>query len=169
MSIIKQIFIILFCSTYTTAIAQGIDNKIPKKAAIYSAIIPGAGQFYTEKYWKAPIIYAGLITSVYYIKKNNESYQLYKNTYLNRIDENSSSDTYTEYSDADLRTLTDYYRRNREISILCFFGTYLLNIIDASVSAHLFDYDVSDDLSLHIQPIYLPKDNTTGLLLSFNL
>ena len=169
MSSLKQIIIIIFCSTYTIVVAQKIENKNPKKAAIYSAIIPGTGQIYTEKYWKTPIIYAGLITSAYYIKKNNESYQLYKNTYLDRINKNNSNYSYPEYSNSDLRTLTDYYRRNREISILCFFGSYILNIIDASVSAHLFHYDISDNLSLHLQPIYLSSEKSTGLSLCFNL
>jgi len=165
---IKKILIILL-GTFTIASAQETITKIPKKAGLYSAILPGGGQFYTRKYWKIPIIYAGLITSAYYIRENNNSYQLYKNTYVNRLQNNNSDEFYGTYSNTDLKTLSDYYRRNREISILCFFGTYLLNIIDASVSAHLFDYDVSDDLSLHIQPIYLPKENTTGLALLFNL
>ena len=149
--------------------AQEIERKIPRKASLYSTIIPGAGQLYTKKYWKIPIIYAGLITSAYYIKENDNSYQLYRETYLNRIAGNNSDIFQGQYSDADLTTLTNYYRRNREISILCFLGTYILNIVDASVSAHLFNYDISDDLSLHIQPIYFSKENTTGIALSFNL
>ncbi len=166
---VKQILIVLFFCTCTFASAQGIKNKIPKKAGLYSAIIPGAGQIYTKKYWKVPIIYAGLITSGYYIKENNKSYQLYKNTYLNRLAGNSSDQFQEQYSNTDLTILADHYRRNREISVLFIIGSYILNIIDASVSAHLFDYDVSDDLSLHIKPIFLPKDNTTGISLSINL
>ena len=61
----------LFCSTCTLVSAQEKENKIPKKAGLYSAILPGSGQVYTKKYWKVPIIYAGLITSAYYIKDNN--------------------------------------------------------------------------------------------------
>ena len=168
MSQTKQILIVFF-SACTILSAQEVENKIPKKAGLYSAIIPGSGQFYTKKYWKIPIIYAGLITSAYYIKESNDSYQLYRNTYLNRIQGDNSDNFQGQYSDADLTTLTNYYRRNREISILCFLGTYILNIVDASVSAHLFNYDISDDLSLHIQPIYFSKENTTGVALSFNL
>ena len=159
----------LFCSTYTVISAQESKKITPKIAGIYSAIIPGAGQIYTKKYWKVPIIYAGLITSAFYIKENNNSYQLYKNAYLKRINSNDSDDFYVQYSNSDLATLSNYYRRNREISILCLVGTYILNIVDASVSAHLFDYDVSDDLTLHIQPIYFSEVNATGLSLSFNL
>jgi hypothetical protein len=169
LSAIKQILILFLCSAYTIVSAQAIEKKCPKKAGIYSAVVPGAGQFYTKKYWKIPIIYAGLITSAYYIKESNNYYELYKNTYLNRLDGNNSDEFYGQYSNSELITLINHYRRNREISILCFFGTYILNIVDASVSAHLFDYDISNDLSLRIQPIYFSKENATGLSLSFNL
>ena len=169
MSLIYQILILIFCCTYTFVSAQEIEKKCPKKAGFYSALIPGSGQLYTKKYWKIPIIYAGLITSAYYIKESNENYELYKNTYLNRLNGSNSDELYGQYSNADLVTLSNHYRRNREISILFFFGTYILNIVDASVSAHLFDYDISDDLSLRIQPIYFSKVKATGLSLSFNL
>ena len=166
---IKQILIILSLSAYAVVSAQETTKRIPQKAGLYSAIIPGAGQVYTKKYWKVPIIYAGLISSAYYIKESNDSYQLYKSTYLNRLNNNNSDEFQGQYSNADLITLANHHRRNREISILFFVGTYILNIVDASVSAHLFNYDVSDDLSLHIQPIYFSKENATGVSLSFNL
>ena len=140
---------------------------MPKKAALYSAILPGSGQVYTKKYWKVPIIYGGLITSAYYINESNDFYQLYKSTYLNRLDGDFTDNL--NYSDSDLRTLTEHYRRNREVSALLFTLTYILNIVDASVNAHLFDYDVSEDLSLHIQPVYFSKENASGISLSFNL
>lgn len=141
--------------------------KTPKKAGIYSALLPGAGQVYTKKYWKVPIIYAGLITSGYYIKESHGLYNLYKQTYLNRLD-GDRSDTFS-YDDAQLVILTEHYRRNREISALLFSLTYALNIVDASVSAHLFDYNVSEDISLHIQPIYMAKENASGLSLLIKL
>ena len=147
--------------------AQESLVKIPKRAGMYSAIIPGAGQVYTKKYWKVPIIYAGLITSAYYFKENHDFYDLYKSTYLNRIDGITSDNL--DYTDADLVTLTDHYRRNREVSALLFTLTYILNIVDASVSAHLFEYDVTEDISLHFQPIYMAKENANGLSLSIKL
>ena len=143
--------------------------KIPKRAGLYSAILPGAGQVYTKKYWKVPVIYAGLITSAYYIKENHALYNLYKQTYLNRLEGHETDDFTNRYTDANLLTLTEHYRRNTEISALLFTLTYVLNIVDASVSAHLFDYDISEDISLHIQPIYMAKENTSGLSLSIKL
>ena len=167
MSVLKKIFLALFIIVSATSSAQEYGDKIPKKAALYSAILPGAGQVYTKKYWKVPIIYGGLITSAYYINESNDLYQLYKSTYLNRLDGDFNDNL--NYSDSDLRTLTEHYRRNREVSALLFTLTYILNIVDASVNAHLFDYDVSEDLSLHIQPVYFSKENASGISLSFNL
>jgi len=167
LSVLKKIFLALFIIVSATSSAQEYGDKIPKKAALYSAILPGAGQVYTKKYWKVPVIYGGLITSAYYINESNDLYQLYKSTYLNRLDGDFTDNL--NYSDSDLRTLTEHYRRNREVSALLFTLTYILNIVDASVNAHLFDYDVSEDLSLHIQPVYFSKENASGISLSFNL
>ena len=167
MPVLKKILIAFFVGFSFTTSAQVYREKIPKKAGLYSAILPGAGQVYTKKYWKVPVIYGGLITSAYYINESNDLYQLYKSTYLNRLDGDFTDNL--NYSDSDLRTLSEYYRRNREVSVLLFTLTYILNIVDASVNAHLFDYDVSEDLSLHIQPVYFSKENASGILLSFNL
>ena len=167
MSVLKKILIAFFVGFSFTISAQEYGEKIPKKAALYSAILPGAGQVYTKKYWKVPVIYGGLITSAYYINESNDLYQLYKSTYLNRLDGDFNDNL--NYSDSDLRTLTEHYRRNREVSALLFTLTYILNIVDASVNAHLFDYDVSEDLSLHIQPVYFSKENASGFSLFFNL
>ena len=167
MSVLKKIFLALFIIVSATSSAQEYGEKIPKKAGLYSAILPGSGQIYTKKYWKVPVIYGGLITSAYYINESNDLYQLYKSTYLNRLDGDFNDNL--NYSDSDLRTLTEHYRRNREVSALLFTLTYILNIVDASVNAHLFDYDVSEDLSLHIQPVYFSKENASGISLSFNL
>ena len=163
----KHILIALFLTFSGICEAQESSVKIPKRAGMYSAIIPGAGQVYTKKYWKVPIIYAGLITSAYYFKENHDLYDLYKSTYLNRIDDNNTDNL--DYSNTDLITLTEFYRRNREVSALLFTLTYILNIVDASVSAHLFEYDVTEDISLHFQPIYMAKENANGLSLSIKL
>ena len=163
----KYILIAIFLIFTGNCEAQESLVKIPKRAGMYSAIMPGAGQFYTKKYWKVPIIYAGLITSAYYFKENHDLYDLYKSSYLNRLDGNTFDNL--NYSNNDLVTLTEYYRRNREVSALMFTLTYILNIVDASVSAHLFNYDVTDDISIHFQPLYMAKENTNGLSLLIKL
>ena len=169
MLISKYLFLILIISYSTSIQGQEYINKKPKKAAIYSSIIPGAGQIYTKKYWKIPIIYAGLATSAYYINHNHKSYKTYKQTYLDRLD-GVLIDEYTDvYTDSELVTLTEYYRRNTEISALLFTLTYVLNIVDASVNAHLFNYNVSEDISMEIKPVYFSRDNISGLSLAIKL
>ena len=145
----------LFFLISTSGYSQKIEkSKSPKKAAILSVIIPGAGQVYTKKYWKVPIIYGGLITSAYYINDNNEKYNLYKDAALVSIDNDNSNQIVngTTYSYSNLKTLKDHYRRNRELSYFSFIGVYILNILDASVNAHLFSFEISDDISLNIRP-----------------
>ena len=139
-------------------------EKFPKKAAIYSAVIPGAGQIYTKKYWKVPIIYGGLITSWYFIKDNQDNYNMYKEAALTSIENNYENQLDFTYS--ELITHKDHYRRNREISYFSFLGIYILNVVDASVNAHLFNFDISNDISLNIRP-YSTFSNT-GVSLSLN-
>lgn len=167
----KKIFLFIFCFFLISfANAQDLTEPIqsPRKAAILSSTLPGLGQIYNKKYWKIPIIYAGLLTSAYYINDNNVQYKLYKDAYLKRLDNNPDNDNFVgEYSSGDLLILKDFYRRNREISILCFVGTYIINVLDASVDAHLFDYDISEDISLQITPT--STANFNGLSLTLNL
>jgi len=167
----KKIFLFFFCFFLISfANAQDLTEPIqsPRKAAILSATLPGLGQVYNKKYWKIPIIYAGLLTSVYYINDNNIEYKRYKDAYLRRLDNNPDNDDFVgEYSSGDLLILKDFYRRNREVSILCFIGTYIINVLDASVDAHLFDYDISEDISLQITPT--STANFNGLSLTLNL
>ncbi len=167
----KKIFLFIFCfSLISFANAQDLTEPIksPRKAAILSSTLPGLGQIYNKKYWKVPIIYAGLLTSAYYINENNIQYKQYKNAYLRRLDNNPNNDDFVgKYSSGDLLILKDFYRRNREISILCFVGTYIINILDASIDSHLFDYDISEDISLQIKPT--STANINGLSLTLNL
>ena len=153
-------------------IAQELDNpKIHSahKASVLSTIIPGAGQVYNKKYWKVPIIYASLATSIYFINENQNKYTSYKNAYLQRI--NGEIDDYSElYNISQLVTIMDFYERNRDVSYIITAAIYLLNIVDASVDAHLLDFDVSDELTLSYTPsfIYTPYGKNTSLSLKMN-
>ena len=166
----KKIFLFIFCFFLISfANAQDLTEPIqsPRKAAILSSTLPGLGQIYNKKYWKIPIIYTGLLTSAYYINDNNVQYKLYKDAYLKRLDNNPDNDDFVgEYSSGDLLILKDFYRRNREVSILCFVGTYIINVLDASVDAHLFDYDISEDISLQITPTSTANFNGLSLILN---
>ncbi len=126
----------------------------PKKAAWFSAIIPGMGQIYNKKYWKLPIIYVGFGVIGYLGYNYKLKANKYKSTYLVRSKMDvSKTDYYPEIINADLLYSNfNYYRRNFELT--CIFGSlfYVLNIIDASVDAHLYKFDISDDLSLRVEP-----------------
>ena len=161
----KRKYIFFICTLISLSISsQKIQkDKSPKKAAIYSAIIPGAGQIYTKKYWKVPIIYGGLVASAYFINDNNNQYNEYRDAALLSYETGEDQLGYT-YS--ELIILKDHYKRNREISYFSFVGVYILNIVDASVNAHLFNFDVSDDISLNIRP-YSTFSNT-GVSFSLN-
>lgn len=147
----------------------------PKLAAGLSAIIPGAGQVYNRKYWKLPIIYAGAGGLIYLFNANQTKYTEYRKAYRYRMDKDETTiDPYVgRYSDENLLTLENYYQRYRDLAIIGGVFLYTLNVIDAAVDAHLFTFDVSDDLSLRITPwiyndIALTKQKPiTGL--SFNL
>ena len=158
----------------------------PKKATIYSAVLPGLGQAYNKKYWKIPIIYAGFGTIGYFIGWNNGFYSTYKLAYSDLTDDDPTTDSYldleaTQYYDLEdptdfnnfksgLSKQQDYYRRNRDLLIIGMVAFYGLNIIDASVDAHLFDFDISEDLTLNWQPAVktFDKQLVYGVYCTFN-
>lgn len=144
----------------------------PKKATLYSACVPGLGQIYNRRYWKVPLIYAGFAAFGYFIITNNIEYNNFKNAYLyasgdstNRTLNNKSLQYYRKYSVDGLQQGKNYYKNNRDLSIILIFAWWALNIVDASVDANLFNYDISDDLSLHIKP---SSSQFTGLSLILN-
>ncbi len=164
----------------------------PKKATIFSAVLPGLGQAYNKKYWKIPIIYIGFGTIGYFIHWNNDYYKTMKLAYTDLTDSepdgpwgeddpsNSYMDIKPDWVDLDNATdyenfktsiskQQDYYRRNRDLLVIGFVGFYGLQIIDASVDAHLFDFDMSDDLSLNWQPTMqsFNKQNIYGINCTF--
>ncbi|WP_246581287.1 DUF5683 domain-containing protein [Echinicola shivajiensis] len=127
--------------------------KNPKKAALLSAILPGAGQVYNEKPWKVPIIYGGIITNLYFVEFNNRRYQLFKDALIiYRDDDAETENPFPNLNEDGLIRNVDYWRRNRDATYLIFGAIYALNIVDAIVDAHLSGFDVSDDLTLKIQP-----------------
>lgn len=161
-------FLFVFCLHCSFAQKQPLDSihKSPKKAALLSAVFPGAGQIYNHypakgkrALWKLPIIYGGLGTSIYFIANNNKNYKNFRNAYLSIINDTTGLiKTATvdgrEYTSTQSRAALDQYRSWRDLSIVITAGIYALQIIDASVDAHLFRHDVSPDLSLGVVPDY---------------
>jgi hypothetical protein len=157
----------------------------PRKATIYSAVLPGLGQVYNRKYWKVPVIYLGFGTIVYFINWNNDNYQLFRRGYFDLIDDDPDTQGYLEIEAVrrnnydlsnpthfnNLRTALmrqkDYFRRNRDLLFISMVGFYGLNIIDASVDAHFFNFDISDDLTLKWEPSLMQIDNNFVYCINF--
>lgn len=128
----------------------------PGRAALYSLILPGAGQAYNKKYWQVPIVWAGVGTAGGIMLWNNKQYKRYRDAYRGRliaeIEMVPPEDEFLDYSTSDILNYRDQTNRFRQISIFVFALTWIANSAQAYVGAHLKDFDVSDDLSLEIIP-----------------
>jgi len=156
------------------------DPLRPAKAAFYSAILPGLGQAYNKKYWKIPIVYAALGTGVYFYVNNSNQYNRYRDAYKSRLAGFETDEFYFSSSTGEkldeprvstesLETAQDFYRKNKEISLLVLLGMYALNIIEANVDAHLLQYNVDENLTLspHYNYNQVNTTNDVGLTLNF--
>lgn len=169
--------IILFLTTGFSAFSQKSDNdsvKVkkpvvehsPRRATIYSAVLPGLGHIYNRKYWKVPLVYGGFATLGYFINFNNGEYIKFRQAYSDIIDNDPSTDSYVKLVTdprrlepdkilqltESLRNAKDYWRRNRDLVVIGTVVFYAVNIIDASVDAHFFNFDISDDLTFNWVP-----------------
>lgn len=123
--------------------------------ATYWSLIPGAGQIYNKKYWKVPIVYAGFGVIGYFAVTNRTEYIKYRDAYIcsATLGEQCENELAQKYSTDDLKVIRDYYRRNTELSFIAGAAWYVLQMIDAVVDAHLYYWDVDDDISLRIEPV----------------
>lgn len=135
--------------------------RSPHKATLW-ALLPGAGQIYNRKYWKLPIVYAGFAAFGYFAITNRNEYIKYNDAYICSAQEDSDDDFTCEdplaekYSTGDLQTIRDYYLRNAELSFILAGLWYVLQILDATVDAHLTHWEVNEDLSVEVQPLFQP-------------
>lgn len=146
----------------------------PKRAMWLAIVIPGAGQIYNRKYWKLPIVYGGFIGCAYAMRWNNQMYMDYSQAYLDISDNDPNTKSYTQFlhlgtqiTSANeerfkqiFKSRKDKYRRWRDLSFFCMLGVYALSIIDAYVDASLSSFDISDDLSLHLEPAVINNKNS---------
>jgi Family of unknown function (DUF5683) len=150
-------------------------NSKPRKAAIMSAIVPGSGQIYNKQYWKAPIAWVGLGVTGFLYYQNKTFFTDFKDAYNNSI--NGSAQTKTSINGYPLANKSsdqiakerDSYRYYRDLDLLIGLGIYALNIVDASVGAHLKDFKINDDLSLKVKPLLYANINrqfTAGLTIN---
>ncbi len=128
-----------------------IDQLSPAKAAFYSAVLPGLGQAFNKQYWKIPVIYAGLGVGVSIYSYQNREYNRYRDAYKRRIlgftDDEFQGDK--KLSDATIIDAQRYHKKNRDLALLGTALFYILNIVEANVSAHLAQFNVNEDLTLN--------------------
>jgi len=131
----------------------------PTRATLMSTCLPGLGQLYNKKYWKIPVIYAGFGIMTYFIYTNTDEYLNYKCAYIESTN-GSTNGSYAylvqRYSPEELISAREYYRRNLEISILITALWYAVNILDATVDAHLYTFNITDNLTMKMEPALLP-------------
>ncbi len=152
----------------TTNVFKGEEKKMthedlalmhsPKKATILSAILPGAGQVYNKKIWKAPIIWVGIGTALYVSQLNRNLYQEYRTEYILELGYPTTQSQYHDQTTlAYLEDLKNSYKQQMETSYIVAGAIYILQILDANVDAQLMSFDVSDDLSLNLIPNAIPN------------
>jgi len=154
----------------------GLDGKIPfnpdpTRAVWLSALFPGLGQVYNRRYWKLPIVVGGFMGIAYGTSWNNKQYTEYTQAYRDLLDSDPSTDSYMNFfppttTEADLdkswltnvmKSRKDYYRRNRDLCIICIVALYALCMVDAYVDASLAHFDLSDDLSMDVAPTVISQ------------
>lgn len=147
----------------------------PTRALWLSLVLPGAGQIYNRKYWKLPIIYGGFLGCAYALMWNQMMYRDYSQAYLDIMDDDPNTKSYLDMlppryditgREDQFKTIfkrkKDFYRRYRDLSAFCFVGVYLLSVVDAYVDAQLSVFDISNDLSLRVQPAVIGSQNMLG-------
>ena len=146
----------------------------PQRALWLALVIPGAGQIYNRKYWKLPLVYGGFLGCAYAFTWNQQMYSDYSQAYLDIMDDNPATQSYKDFLPPNyditgredrykeiFKNRKNRYRRWRDLSVFCFAGVYLLSVVDAYVDAQLSEFDITPDLSLHLEPTVIntnPQD-----------
>ena len=160
-----------YTKNYSQRIQRLINDPLtPSKAAFYSAIIPGLGQAYLGKAWKIPIIYAAMGTSFYYYNLQNGQMKEYRRAYkkrLNGVFNDRFLETDIPLTDEQLLIGMDFHKNYRDMAMLFLAASYMLNILEANVSAHLLQFNVNEDLSINPDLIFDEQQRGIRLALRF--
>ncbi len=158
-------------------------NPDPTRAVWLSALFPGLGQIYNRRYWKLPIVVAGFMGLGYGTSWNNSQLRDYTQAYRDLLDNDPASNSYMNFfppttteNDLDkswlsnvMKSRRDYYRRNRDLCIICLVGLYLLCMVDAYVDASLAHFDISPDLSMDVAPAVMLPSSPEGRKVSMGV
>jgi hypothetical protein len=145
----------------------------PRKAAILSAVIPGLGQVYNKKYWKVPLVYIALGTSAGFFIYNRSEYIDARDAYKNKLDNNPDNDAdipdrFKPVDPESIRRYRNSVRQYVDYSVLAFLLCWGLNVVDAAVDAHLRSFDLTENLTMHINPYINPVAGSSGMQLVFD-
>ena len=152
----------------TTVTKKGPFQPNPKKAGLYSAILPGLGQLYNRQYWKIPVVYVGLGVAGYFFVDNLTQYRSYRKAYIGRIGNPYPTDEYvTTLSTTQLQQYQNDYSKYLDLTILLTTIGYALQVMDAVTSAHLKNFDISRDISLRMKPVVTQNGIGFGLAMNF--
>ncbi len=161
-----------------------------KRALWLAIVIPGAGQIYNRKYWKLPIVYGGFVGCAYAMRWNNQMYRDYSQAYMDIMDNDPNTQSYNQFlhlgakiDESNIeryqklfKSRKDKFRRWRDLSFFCLVGVYALSVVDAYVDASLSEFDISNNLSLRVEPMVINnssernplKANSLGVSCSLN-
>lgn len=152
---------------------DGYNPLTPARAAFYSAILPGLGQTYNKDYWKVPIVYGALAIPIYYYATNNTTYKKYRHAFKLREaglkDEFVLENGTTLISRSGLISAQKTLKQNRDTSLLTFAALYVLQVLEASVSAHLLQFNVNDQLSFDPKIYQTPYTDQTVVGIALNI
>lgn len=148
---------------------DSFDPLTPAKAAFYSAVLPGLGQAYNKRYWKIPIVYGALAIPLYYYSINAKAYNRYRTAFKQRA-AGEEDEFYDIFSDASLESAQTFLKRNRDTSLLTFVGLYVLQILEASIDAHLLQFNITDKITFdpRLMNDDTSRNNYVGLSLNLN-
>ncbi len=166
-----------FIRTDTTVVAR-IDTAmipgkrlpftpVPKRAGLYSAILPGMGQLYNRQYWKMPVIYAGMAVTGYFLIDNINKHRDYRKIYIGRIDNDPTTTDDLTYTTEEVKLLQDTYKKYTDLTVLFTALGYMIQVLDAVASAHLKNFDVSPDISMRMQPVLYGNGIGFGVVMNF--
>lgn len=141
----------------------------PRKAILYAAVFPGAGQVYNKKYWKLPLVYGGFALLINAIGYYQSQYKFAKNELFYTINENTTTSP-AGYTQDQLRTIVDQTRRQRDFMVVITGLVYILQMVDAHVDSHLKEFDLNPKLQVRVEPRFIQNSlmgRTSGVALVF--
>ncbi len=151
-----------------TLYLDSLPEHSPKKATFLSLVLPGLGQAYNKKYWKIPLVYAIIGTPLLFALQEGKLYNEFKEAFIS--EQLGKTHKYTDvYNGTQLNALLKGHRQNRDLFTVLTVAAYAMNILDAAVDAHLYNFDVSDDLSASLKPSFQFDRMSSSMIPSMTL